>query len=231
MQSGTKLKLQLLLFGWLLCAVRDHSDSWACISSEYEVQCIFTLMNYRMHNIQICNDCYNGTQCALWFAMKFKSWKRNKLLRISNLMKIFTLSPRHRLLSTHLLELQNEKKIIEQCNKWLILYEKKQQKNLITELRKFNLNSIEKFNFNSDPFDYLESVKLLRIKETREKERKKNYFVINNGITKNTLNRTETVIEKKNSSQSPLNCEWEKDSFKILFCVLLVCVCELYGCL
>lgn len=79
----------------------------------------------------------------------------------------------------------------------MILYEKKQQKNLITELRKFNLNSIEKFNFNSDPFDYLESVKLLRIKETREKERKKNYFVINNGITKNTLNRTETVIEKR----------------------------------
>lgn len=104
------------------------------------------------------------------------------------------------------------------------LWKKKQQKNLITELRKFNLNSIEKFNFNSDPFDYLESVKLLRIKETQEKERKKNYFVINNGITKNTLNRTETVIEKKNSSQSPLNCEWEKDSFKILFCVLLVCV-------
>lgn len=92
---------------------------------------------------------------------------------------------------------RTKKKIIEQCNKWLILYEKKQQKNLITELRKFNLNSIEKFNFNSDPFDYLESVKLLRIKETREKERKKNYFVINNGITKNTLNRTETVIEKR----------------------------------
>lgn len=53
---------------------------------------------------------------------------------------------------------------------------KKQQKNLITELRKFNLNSIEKFNFNSDPFDYLESVKLLRIKETQEKERKKKLF-------------------------------------------------------
>lgn len=67
-----------------------------------------------------------------------------------------------------------ERKKIEQCNKWLILYEKKQQKNLITELRKFNLNSIEKFNFNSDPFDYLESVKLYWVAKKRnaqERER------------------------------------------------------------